>query len=272
MTGFVSRAAWGARPPRPGIGKLVASYGTTVHYEGGNGLAITSHAQCASVVRGIQNFHMDGRGWLDIAYTGLVCPHDYVYEGRWVGKRTAAQGTDEGNGQAYALCALLDTNDPLAAGLLDGLVGGVQMLRYLGGAGHGINGHRDWHPTACPRDDLYGQLPAIRVRADQQVPAPQPTPIPPPAWGPDYPEDAVRRLDFTIPLDPEGRGYADVPVDPAKVVGVPNIVGGNPGDGWDAAPATVPAYVVNVGGVARVVVTASPYKNGRLGASLWVVS
>lgn len=178
MTTLVSRAQWGARAPKPGIASLAPTFGTTVHYEGGTGLAIKSHSQCASIVRGIQAFHMDSRGWLDIAYTRLACPHDYVYEGRGPGKRTAAQGTDEGNSAAYALCALLDTDDPLVAGLQDALVGGIQMLRRAG-APAGVNGHRDWHPTACPRDDLYALIPELRRRADGVPPAPTPAPPPP---------------------------------------------------------------------------------------------
>lgn len=174
MTTLVTRSQWGARAPRPGIASLSPTFGVTVHYEGGSGLNITDHAQCASIVRGIQRYHMDAKGWLDIAYTALGCPHDYVFQGRWTSKRTAAQGTDAGNSVAYALCALLDTDDPLAPGLLDSLVGGIKMLRHPG-AGTGVNGHRDWHATACPRDDLYATIPELRRRADAP-PAPAPVP------------------------------------------------------------------------------------------------
>ncbi len=37
---------------------------------------------CASYVRGIQNFHIDDRGWADIGYHFLVGENGKVYEGR----------------------------------------------------------------------------------------------------------------------------------------------------------------------------------------------
>ncbi|QOR55362.1 MAG: N-acetylmuramoyl-L-alanine amidase [Phage 71_18] len=210
MTTLVTRAQWGARPPRPGIPSLAPSFGTTVHYEGGTGLVIKNHDQCASIVRGIQAYHMDARGWLDIAYTRVACPHDHVFEGRGPHKRTAAQGTDAGNSAAYALCALLDTDDPLTPGLLDALVGGIKGLRAAG-APRGVNGHRDWHPTACPRSDLYVLIPELRRRADG---TPEPTPNPPQPGPSTEAPDVILFPSFVAPLANGRRAFYELrPVD-----------------------------------------------------------
>lgn len=201
VTTLVTRAQWMARPPQPGIGGITPTFGETIHYEGGSGLNLTDHARCASAVRGIQRYHMDVRGWLDIAYTRLACPHDYVYEGRGPGKRTAANGTDEGNAAAYAVCALIDTDDPITQGLLNALAWACWDLDAHGGGGPGINGHRDWKPTACPRDDLYGLIPEIDRRRDLLA---HPTPDPVPS--PTLPEaDPVILFPSFVPPRPNGR-------------------------------------------------------------------
>lgn len=74
------RSAWGAVPPSPSI-----SYGSTID------LAVVHHsvssndysaAQVPGVIRGIQAYHMQGRGWSDIAYNFVVDRFGGVWEGR----------------------------------------------------------------------------------------------------------------------------------------------------------------------------------------------
>jgi hypothetical protein len=162
-TPFHSRADWGARPPKS-VTAIPRPEGDTVHYGGPSPWpasadrssperfrATTSHDSCSSIVRGYQNFHMDSRGWADIAYNSLVCPHGHRYEGRGPGVRSAAQGTTDGNDRSYATCALTGDNDPLSDPM---------KLAYLdeGTASRLIKlvwGHRDWKSTACPGDPIY---------------------------------------------------------------------------------------------------------------------
>ncbi|MFI1421222.1 peptidoglycan-binding protein [Streptomyces sp. NPDC020731] len=70
----ISRAGWGARPPRA-VTKVVygARTGFAVHY---------SAANKYQTVRAIQNYHMDGNGWDDIGYNFLVDWQGRIYEGR----------------------------------------------------------------------------------------------------------------------------------------------------------------------------------------------
>jgi len=156
---FVSRAQWGARRPRSRTG-LRPDFGSTIHYNGppiGLGRLIPNHAACSSTWRQIQNFHMDGRGWSDIAYTCGVCPHGYVFEGRGVGVRTAANGTNEGNASAYAVFMFYGDGETPTAEMYAGTSDAVEWLRD-NGAPDGVNGHRDWKPTACPGDPAYTWL------------------------------------------------------------------------------------------------------------------
>jgi hypothetical protein len=165
---FVSRAQWGAKPRKGSPSPLTTDL-VTVHWEG-PAMGTFPHDRCAEKVRGIQAFHMApppaGRGWSDIAYSGLVCPHGFVFEGRGPGVRTGANGTNEGNGSAYALCALIGVGDPVTADLLDGITEGVAWLH-----GNRTNAHRDWKPTACPGDTLTSHAHSGRFTV-----APPPTP------------------------------------------------------------------------------------------------
>lgn len=182
MTTFVTREQWGARKAR-GRTLIPRSAPDTAHYGGpspwGPGVdrstparfeAATDHARCASIVRAYQAYHMDHHGWTDIAYSSCVCPHDYVYEGRGPGVRTAANGTNIGNASSHATCYLAGDDDPLTDGAKraflheDARLGGLDYV------------HSDWKGTGCPGD------PTRRwVKAGHPAPggSPTPAPIPP---------------------------------------------------------------------------------------------
>jgi hypothetical protein len=147
---LVTRSEWDARRPRDTT-PVTPSFGVTVHWEGPK-MGEFPHSACAGKVREIQRYHMDTKGWDDIAYTGVPCPHGYVFEGRWVGRRTAANGTDAGNDTAYALCWLGGQGDPFTEAGKIAIRAAADWLDAHGGAGSGRNCHRDWKATECPGD------------------------------------------------------------------------------------------------------------------------
>jgi hypothetical protein len=104
---LVGRQAWGAAPPR-GRDLLPAerALGVAVHYTGMDSDEQADHANCAGRVRGIQRYHMETKGWLDIAYSHVFCRHGYVFVGRGYGIRTAANGTTAANDGYFAVCFL----------------------------------------------------------------------------------------------------------------------------------------------------------------------
>src|SRR5699024_6891499 len=78
MVNIVSRSGWDARAGR-GVSRTSwgSRRGFTVHYSSG---------PTTQTPRQIQNFHMDGRGWSDVAYNFLVDDAGTAYEGRgWLG-------------------------------------------------------------------------------------------------------------------------------------------------------------------------------------------
>lgn len=78
---LVNRSAWGARVPKDTtpFPHPPAIYAVIIHTEG---VPCDSEAMCSAVVREIQRFHMDTRGFSDIAYNILVGGDGETYEGR----------------------------------------------------------------------------------------------------------------------------------------------------------------------------------------------
>lgn len=174
----VSRAAWGARPPK-GRTALNSPSGSTAHWEGPR-MGYFDHGACASKVRGIQAFHMNTRGWDDIAYTSIVCPHGVIYAGRWWGTRTAANGTNAGNAAHYAHCALIGEGDNFSIECKQGLKRVFILANQQGSAGDGEKCHSDWKATACPGNGIRAFVRAgFPVDGTPTPPSPAPVPTPP---------------------------------------------------------------------------------------------
>lgn len=159
---FVSRAQWGAAPPT-GSYSHINSTVTTGHWEGPR-MGSFPHESCATKLRGIQSYHMNGNGWMDIAYNGVVCPHGYVFEGRGPGVRSAANGTNAANDTSCAVCYLGGEGDPFTP---EGQQGMLDAAEWLGDPMD--KGHRDWYQTACPGDEIYSW-----IQSDQSSPVPAP--------------------------------------------------------------------------------------------------
>lgn len=184
-----SRADWGARAARSRPARI-DSEGITAHYHGdspwGTSVdrssperfeATADHNRCATTVRGTQAFHMDGRGWIDGAYTSVVCPHGHRYDMRGSGARTAANGTNDGNDRSEAVCYLAGGDDPLTEpakhAYHDEAARFGRPLRW---------NHSNWKPTSCagsaiktwqsqgwPRPRPHEEEPDMDARQDQML-------------------------------------------------------------------------------------------------------
>lgn len=157
---LITRQQWGAAPYRRG-GNVWSgpNRGVTVHYLGPR-VGTWPHTSCASRVRAIQRFHQGVRGWTDIAYNLLACPHGWLFEGRGRYRANGANG-DHSNKSRYSICAMVGAGDPIPEAMLDGITQGVALCRSWG-AGASVDGHRDHQSTACPGDPLYRLIRAGR--------------------------------------------------------------------------------------------------------------
>lgn len=191
---IVSRAEWGARAPTSS-----PSYGTelklaVVHHSAtANGF---TRAQVPSIIRSIQAFHMDGRGWSDIAYNFVVDPWGGIWEGR-------AGGVDELVTGAHAMGFNTNTVGIVGLGTFDSTAPTPAMLDAYSEviawkfAGAGIDpngsvaftsggsttipagttvtlprviGHRQVGATGCPGNLTFGQLQTIRQLVALKIP------------------------------------------------------------------------------------------------------
>lgn len=190
--GHLSRAQLRLREPRSRSTSITpARGGVTRHYGGGPARIDTSpagHGRCESVWRDWQAYHMDRRGWADVAYTAGYCQHGYSFAGRGLGVRTAANGTDAGNQSWYAFTFIGGGDEVPTADALDALDWLVAQARAAG-AGDGFNSHSDHKPTDCAGDFLRRYQLGERDGATPVAPSvpATPAPAPPPAPAPTPP-------------------------------------------------------------------------------------
>jgi N-acetylmuramoyl-L-alanine amidase len=155
---LVKRSDWGAARAR-GRERLdpAAVRGVALHYSGMNSDEQARHRNCAGRVRGMQRYHMEERGWLDIAYGHVLCRHGYVFVGRGFGVRSAANGTKAANDRYFAVCFLGDDTraradlTPHAYAALGELLRSYdrRIKRALD-----VRPHSDFVRTPCPGGEL----------------------------------------------------------------------------------------------------------------------
>jgi hypothetical protein len=161
----VSRFGWGAAPPSSPPTFFDPSWmkGACVHYTASDADEQADHVKCGPRVRGIQRYHMESRGYRDIAYNFLVCRHGYCFVGRGWHVVSAGQGCSgaakesQGNLRYHAFCFLgNDTANrvdfsPEAAHAMSYL---ISNLRHLYPGRDWVVGHRYVCNTGCPGDEI----------------------------------------------------------------------------------------------------------------------
>ena len=173
---YFARGEWGARAPKYRNSMPNTSNGVFLHH------TVTGIAPAASIVRGVQNFHMDGRGWADIAYSFLVdVVSGDIYEGRGLG--IAGGHTAGYNSTSHAICWIANTDqvNPTAKAKRAWLAT-LRTIEARFGAGP-ERGHRDVAPTACPGGFGYTWLKQGFPVSGEPGEPPPPTPPPPPPSG-----------------------------------------------------------------------------------------
>lgn len=156
-----NRKEWDARKPRSRARiKLPTPY-LVLHHTAG------SEPDGPRGIRRIQDFHMDGRGWSDVAYSFLIDRDGRIYEGRGAG--VAGSHTKGYNTIAHAICVLgnYDNNVPTSASL--------ESIAWLTQFGHTqgwwpdkiTHGHRNLVTTSCPGSNLYNRIGYINAQDTQ---------------------------------------------------------------------------------------------------------
>jgi MYXO-CTERM domain-containing protein len=150
----VTRSQWGARATR--CSTRHSPYRITVHHT----VTPNNDSNMPARVRGIQNYHMDNRGWCDIGYQFLVGQDGKVYQGRMEYLLGTHVGNNNSGNLGVSFIGTFSTVVP-SNGMFNA---GARILRsirdYYGITLNRTNvkGHREYNSTACPGQELYNRL------------------------------------------------------------------------------------------------------------------
>jgi len=178
---IITRQDWGARPPKRTTPIYNYEY-LTIHHAAG--WAASNLTEGKQAVKEIQDFHMDGRGWDDIAYHFLVDDAGNIYQGRPETLRGAH--TLNWNDYNIGLCVLGCFDPPYEASA------GIPCHQHLTQKAHDaivhlfawlietynypnadlLKGHRDYYDyahTSCPGQNIHQLLPELRNEINEFV-------------------------------------------------------------------------------------------------------
>jgi Flp pilus assembly pilin Flp len=166
-----SRADWHARPPRSGPGALTASRveGIALHWP-----AITKPihgvANVSAALRAWQNFHMDSRGWSDIAYQVAIDQDGNVYQLRGLTTQSGANGDTDVNERFGALLLVVAEGEQPTARMISSARAVIAHQRKLYPGSHRIVGHGQIRPepTACPGPAVQQLINSGRFEPQQE--------------------------------------------------------------------------------------------------------
>jgi hypothetical protein len=168
---FYSRRFWGARPPARAMSAQSPPHEAFVHHsDNAQANHVNSGPEMKAAMRGIQNFHLDVRGWSDIAYHYVVFQHQdgqergaHVFKGRDPHFVPAAQLNH--NTGTLAICVY---GNLMTDGVHPGTIEAIAAILGEHAELITVGGHRDVTSTSCPGDHLYRALDSIAHAAGLQ--------------------------------------------------------------------------------------------------------
>ena len=170
MTGFVSRAQWGAQPGR-NPGPFRNFEGVMIHWRGGGSPG--AHSACAGQVRDQQRRDM-ANGHADLMYSFICCVHGFVFEGRPARISVSSNGAaNNANFRWASVCAWVGPGNAQPAILHDAMRDAVNRVNGWGiGAVRTIVPHSANVATQCPGDQLRTLINQGRFRPGPVTPPP----------------------------------------------------------------------------------------------------
>lgn len=173
---ILPRSAWGARAPT--CRSTTNPYRMVVHHTASpTNDSMTPEQR----LRQTQTYHMDTRGYCDIAYNFLMSRDARVWEGR--GDSVLGGHTLNQNGGNMALCIIgtytTDTLTPQQECAAAGWMAWQSSLHGITLNRTNIKGHREWGSTECPGQRVFDRLDALVSQAATTCDGVMP---PPPMW------------------------------------------------------------------------------------------
>lgn len=206
MTTYLPRSAWTSTPrPTSDLIALSGPEGFAVHWPGTSApIGVTTQANMASRLEGYRRFHVNEKGWADIAYQTGIDQNGRVWDLRGIAYRSAANGDSATNADWGAVLLLVGPGEALSPQLIEAVRDfrtRQWLARYPGG--DRVVGHKDIRPTGteCP-----GAIVMAAVRAGTFTKPPTPPP-PPEDDMPTANEIAAALMNY--PVNTEGVTYKD---------------------------------------------------------------
>lgn len=173
---LLPRSTWGARLPKSRDTNFTTDGGFVIHYTTRNAQSFKHWPDCYTSWQRHQNFHMDTKGWQDLAYNFGVCIHGFAFEGRGWGAQNGANLPL--NTSTISICVDVDADDtfdlavPNTINLL--IAEGVRR-----GVAPRIRGHFEVAPTytPCPGANVKALIAEGKIHLPSQAPVVQPNPV-----------------------------------------------------------------------------------------------
>lgn len=158
---YFTREDWGARPSKGGPGPLDIEQveGVALHWPAMTKPLATVDAVKAAL-RGWQNYHMDSRGWSDIAYQEAYDQQGNAYELRGLHIQSGANGDSNVNERFGAILLVLAPGEQPSAAMVAAVREGIARHRALFPNSKRIVGHGQIREggTQCPGPITQGLI------------------------------------------------------------------------------------------------------------------
>jgi hypothetical protein len=158
--------------------------GFTIHHNGPPANCVGHpHPRCEAFWRAVRDFHVNDKGWSDIAYSFGVCHHGHRFVGRGWDRYQFANGSDTvgaddgDDSEWYTVLVFVggddDTydNEPPTAQMVKATAELIEEGRARGLCGDRVTPHNFWKRKACPGPEFT----ALAARWDRK-PSPLLTP------------------------------------------------------------------------------------------------
>lgn len=156
MVEYLPRSAWRARTAHGGPGELTPSRveGVAVHWPGMGSRRLLERDDVAGALQGWQAYHMDGRGWSDIAYQAAVDQAGRAWTLRGLRTQSGANGSADVNERFGAVLLIVGSGETPSAAMVATTRGVIADFRRIFPRGTLIRPHSAVRPdgTDCPGD------------------------------------------------------------------------------------------------------------------------
>lgn len=149
---YYTRSDWGARARRAAYNFGGSDVdGIALHWPAMR-TRRTTVASVMQALRSWQRFHMDTRGWSDIAYQEAIDQAGNVYELRGLEHQSGANGNQDLNNRYGALLLVLAPGEKPTAAMVSAVRDRIARHRELHPSSHLVVGHGQIRPggTTCP--------------------------------------------------------------------------------------------------------------------------